>query len=107
MPNTFSKKINLWDAMIDFDHSNKEGIFAFSIGAVFGWIYHLFLLDFQSWSWAFIIRGFEGVLFAVCSGVCVKIANDFYTIKLKHKIFKHGKKHKTNEADKTDKANVA
>ena len=108
MPNTFSKKINLWDVMLNFDNSNKGSSLAFAIGAVFGWIYHLFIWDFHFWE--FIIRGGEGVLFAVISGISVKVGNDFYTIKLKHKIFKNGKKHKPKtdgNTDKTDEANVA
>lgn len=105
MPNTFVKKLKLWDVMFNFDASNKEGMFAFSIGAVFGWIYHLFIWNFQLWE--FIIKGFEGVAFAVISGICVKVGNDFYTIKIKHKIFKNVKKRKTDKANETDEANVA
>lgn len=104
MPNTLFKKINLWDAMIDFDQSNREGVIAFYVGGLFGWLYHLFLLDFTSWSWAFIIRGAEGVIFAVFSGLAVKVSTDFYTIKIKNKIFKNGKKRKSKPETEADEA---
>lgn len=74
-----------------------------SVCAVLGWFNNLFLLDFHAFTWEFIIRGCMGLcMSAVTVGIGL-VVKDFYTIKIKHKIFKHEKgknKDKGSEAEK-------
>jgi hypothetical protein len=99
----YINKKNLWDKMLNLDHSPKGSLLAFFFGAAYGWVCHLFLLDVSTFTWEFLIKGTSGIVFAVITAFSVKIANDFYAIKIKHKIFKDGKSNKT----KTDKADQA
>jgi hypothetical protein len=85
---------NLWQKMINFDHSPKSSPIAFIIGAVYGWVCNLFLLDINTFTWEFVIKGASGVMFAVISGFCVKVTNTFYEEKIKNKLFKRKRKPK-------------
>lgn len=83
-----SKQYNLWHKMINFDQQPNGSSLAFIFGAVYGWVCNLFLLDINTFSWQFLIKGISGIMFAVVSGLCVKVMNTFYEEKLKNKIFK-------------------
>lgn len=78
--------------------SNEEKFVASSC-VVMGWFNNLFLLDFHTFTWEFFIRGFMGLgMSAVTVGVGL-IVKDFYSLKIKHKIFKNAK-HKDKEGSK-------
>lgn len=90
--------LNIWQKMINFDQSPKGSSIAFIIGAVYGWMCNLFLLDVNTFTWQFLIKGASGIMFAVLSGLCVKVMNTFYEETLKNKIFKK-KRHAKNKSD--------
>lgn len=97
-----------WLQMFNFDMFPKWEQLMKAGAIVGGWIYSLFfLLDVRLFSWEFLIRGAQGVGFALISGMAVTVgrdvAKDFYTLKIKPKIFKNGK----NEKTKTNKADEA
>lgn len=89
-----------WKSMLNFDHSPKGSAPAFFIGLIYGWVCNLFLLDINTFTWEFLIKGISGISFAVISGLCVKVANTFYEKKIKDKLFKpktDAKQKKDNE----------
>ena len=96
----YENKIKLWP-LLNFDHSSKLSNLLVLVAIIWGWIYNLILFDIDTFTWVFLIKGFMGLGMAVVSAVAVKISTDFYTIKIKPKIFKDGKINKTKtQADK-------
>lgn len=94
---------NIWNRMLNFDNLPKSSWLAVISGTVYGCIYYISsLLEVQTLSWKDIIKSGEGIIYAVILAISVKISTDFYTLKLKHKIFKDAKTNKTKT--KTDKA---
>ncbi len=89
-----------------FDNLSNEGRVVAAVSAAWGWICGLFLLDVGP-AWIYIIKSFAGICFGSIGIFLGLLTKDFYTIRLKHKLFKNGKtnKEESNEADqKEDRA---
>lgn len=94
----YNHKLNLWSAMLNYDNLPKNTWFAVIIGMLYGFIFYIrHLLDVSAFSWKDAIKSGEGIIYAVILALTVKIATDFYTIKIKHKIFKDEKTNKTTK----------
>ena len=100
---------NLWQPMINLDDliqgNNRLSLI---IAAIYGWVYNLYLLNLNTFSWEFLIKGMSGVVFAASCAFVVKVTKDFYEIKVKDKIFRNEKdKKKRYERNEKDSEKVA
>lgn len=91
-PQSLIIKYPIWKGMLNFDHSPKGSATAFFFGLIYGWVCNLFLLDIDTFTWQFLIKGISGILFAGISAFFVKIVNTFYEKNIKDRLFKP-KKH--------------
>lgn len=98
----YEHKKNLWTLINLHDYPKLNAALIF-LGCIYGWVLNLHLLDIKTFTWEFIIKGSSGVILAVITAMSVKLGTDFYTFKIKNKIFKDGKSDKT----KTDKTKAA
>jgi hypothetical protein len=94
--------------LINFNDYPKLNAILIGLAYIYGWILNLHLLDIQTFTWEFLIKGSCGVILAVITAIAVKFGTDIiYTeiLKpriLKLKIFKNGKSNKT-KTNKTDR----
>lgn len=99
------KKNNLWWLMTNFDHLSNSTWFSVITGTLYGCIYYLRTsLEVDPFTWRNAIKSGEGIIYAVILALSVKVATDFYTLKVKPKIFKDGKINESKTGKGEDKA---
>lgn len=88
-----------------FENLTNEGRVIAAISGAWGWICGLFLLDVGP-AWVYVIKSFAGICFGSVGILLGLLTKDYYTIRLKHKLFKNGntKKEDSSEAEKEDRA---